>query len=104
MPSTSTALLDVLILLTAAVLGVGLVRRLRGHVIVCGYGRTGRRVGEFLREEGIPFVAVDADEDAVAAETLVQLGVPMESALSRVRALRTERYAKLREFYDERAE
>ncbi len=31
------------------------------HVIICGYGRTGRRVGEFLARENIPFLALDLD-------------------------------------------
>ncbi len=159
------------------------------HVILCGYGRTGERIGEFLSAEGIPFVALDLsasrvkltppahgvilfgnadrpevlkaaglnrasgvviayadnhsalhvirqvrqfnadipivvrtpDESMVAklkaagasevipdylegslmlaAEALVQLGVPVEQAMTRVRAVRAERYASLREFY-----
>ena len=159
------------------------------HVIVCGYGRTGRRIGEFLGAEGIPFLALDVDPQQVrhaapaggkvafgsadrievlkaaglararavvvaypdahsaervlrlvraqrpdipvivrsydestvarlkqagatevvpevlegslmiAAETLAQLGVPVEQAMARVRAVRAERYASLREFY-----
>ncbi|HRE18777.1 MAG TPA: NAD-binding protein, partial [Rhodocyclaceae bacterium] len=32
---------------------------LENHVILCGYGRTGERVGDFLVAEGIPFVALD---------------------------------------------
>lgn len=35
----------------------------------------------------------------IAAETLNQLGVPMERAMSQVRAVRAERYASLRDFY-----
>ena len=34
---------------------------LRGHVIICGYGRIGQNVGRFLNGEGIPFVALDLD-------------------------------------------
>ncbi len=34
---------------------------LEQHVIVCGYGRTGQRVGEFLASENIPFIALDLD-------------------------------------------
>ncbi|MCC6534138.1 MAG: cation:proton antiporter [Burkholderiales bacterium] len=158
------------------------------HVIVCGYGRTGQRVAQFLGAEGFAFVALDADPELVkragkeapvafgsadraevlnaaglhaaravvvaypdapsalrlvrrvrsvrkdipvivrapdethiaalkaagatevvpevlegslmiAAETLAQLGVPVERALARVRAVRSERYGTLREFY-----
>jgi len=162
---------------------------MENHVIVCGYGRTGQRVGQFLSAEGIPFVALDlspsrakqgmpgngvvvfgnadrpevlkaaglarargvvvtypdahsaervirlvrhtrenipivvrvADDSAVAhlkaagatevipevlegslmiaAEALVQFGIPTERAMTRVRAVRAERYSSLREFY-----
>jgi monovalent cation:H+ antiporter-2, CPA2 family len=34
---------------------------LRKHVIVCGYGRTGRRIGDFLTREKIPFIALDSN-------------------------------------------
>jgi CPA2 family monovalent cation:H+ antiporter-2 len=159
------------------------------HVIICGYGRTGGSIAEFLSREGIPFLALDVDpqqlkrsvpaggklafgsadraevlqaaglgraralvvaypdvhsaervvrkvresrhdlplivrapdESAVAklkaagatevipevlegslmiaAETLTQIGVPMEHAIAQVRAARAERYASLREYY-----
>jgi len=162
---------------------------MENHVIVCGYGRTGERVGQFLAAEGISFVALDlnpvrvkqavpangvlvfgnadrsevlkaagiarargvvvtyadvysaervirlvrsehavipivvrvADDTAVdrlkaagasevipevlegslmiAAETLVQFGIPVEQAMARVRAERAERYSSLRDFY-----
>ena len=165
-----------------AVAGFGLDK----HVIVCGYGRTGRLIGEFLDGEKIPFLAIDVDPQQVkhaaptggrvafgsadrgevllaaglpharavviaypdvhsaervarkvrehrqdipivvrapddsavaklkeagatevipevlegslmiAAETLVQLGVPLERAIGTVRAVRTRRYASLR--------
>jgi CPA2 family monovalent cation:H+ antiporter-2 len=35
----------------------------------------------------------------IAAETLAQLGVPVERAVAQVRAVRAERYASLRDFY-----
>ncbi|MFA7282374.1 MAG: NAD-binding protein, partial [Sterolibacterium sp.] len=35
----------------------------------------------------------------IAAETLVQVGIPIADAIGRVRAVRAERYASLREFY-----
>jgi len=40
-------------------------KRLSGHYIICGLGRTGQRVIELLREEGIPFVVIDSDESLV---------------------------------------
>lgn len=168
-----------------AVAGFGL----EDHVIICGYGRTGRRIGEFLAGEGIPFLALDVDPHQIkvahpvegrvafgnadrievmqaaglararavaiaypdvhsaervvrlvrgqrsdipvivrtpddtdmaklkaagatevipevlegslmiAAETLAQLGIPVERAMTRVREVRAERYASLRDFY-----
>lgn len=36
-------------------------QHLRGHAIICGYGRIGQSVGHFLEEEKIPYVAVDLD-------------------------------------------
>jgi len=162
---------------------------LEGHVILCGYGRTGQLVGEFLNAEHIPFIALDVDPHQVkrpcpvgcrilfghadrsevlkaagllraravviaypdiqsaerivrvvrqfrqdipvvvrapddsglarlrqagatevipevlegslmiAAETLAQLGVPVERAVAQVRSVRAKRYASLREFY-----
>jgi CPA2 family monovalent cation:H+ antiporter-2 len=159
------------------------------HVVICGYGRTGQRIAEFLTLEGIPFIALDVDPQRIvearkqginvvfgnadrpevlqaagiararaivvsypdthsaervvrivrgtrphipivvrttddtdvgrlktagatevipevlesslliAAETLVQAGIPMEKAILHVRAARADRYASLRDFY-----
>ena len=159
------------------------------HVVICGYGRTGERIAEFLGIENIPFIALDVDPQRIAAaraqginvvfgnadrpevlqaagvararavvvsyadshsaervlrvvrgtrpeipivvrtaddrdvarlksagatevipevlegslliaaETLVQAGIPMNRAILHVRAARAERYASLREFY-----
>lgn len=159
------------------------------HVVICGYGRTGQRIAEFLSLEGIPFIALDVDPQRIAeagvhginvvfgnadrrevlqaagisraravvitypdahsaervvrivraaqpaipivvrttddkdvarlkaagatevipevlesslliaAETLVQAGIPMKHAIQHVRAVRAERYASLRDFY-----
>ncbi|MEW6165377.1 MAG: monovalent cation:proton antiporter-2 (CPA2) family protein [Pseudomonadota bacterium] len=44
-----------------AVAGFGL----DGHVILCGYGRTGRLIGEFLAGENIPFLAIDVDPQQI---------------------------------------
>ncbi|MDD3883760.1 MAG: monovalent cation:proton antiporter-2 (CPA2) family protein [Gallionella sp.] len=35
------------------------------HIIVCGYGRSGRALGKFLTEEGISFIALDLDSSHV---------------------------------------
>lgn len=165
-----------------------------GHVILCGYGRTGEQIAEFLAGEDIPFLALDMDPQRIrlaanqgrkvvfgnadraeilvaagisraravvvtypeihsaeqvlrvvrqsrpdipvvvrtqseaavprlkaagatevipevlegslmiAAETLSQLGIPTEQAIMRVRAIRAERYASLRAFYQEERE
>lgn len=37
------------------------------HCIVCGYGRTGRRVVSILQDRGVPFVVVEMDEEKVNA-------------------------------------
>jgi CPA2 family monovalent cation:H+ antiporter-2 len=161
------------------------------HVVVCGYGRTGQRIAEFLAIEQIPFIALDVDPQRIgeaqagginvvfgnadrrevlqaagiararavvvtypeahsaervvrivraarpdipivvrtsddkdtarlkaagatevipevlegslliAAETLVQAGIPMSQAIQHVRTARAERYASLRDFYEE---
>ena len=168
-----------------AVAGFGLDK----HVIICGYGRTGRQIAEFLSHEDIPFLALDVDpgqtriapsdggrvvfgsadrmevlqaaglararavvvaypdvhsaervlhlvrgehpdlpiivraaDDSrmshlkeagateiipevlegslmIAAETLIQLGVPVERAMTHVRAVRADRYESLRGYY-----
>jgi CPA2 family monovalent cation:H+ antiporter-2 len=160
------------------------------HVVICGYGRTGGRIAEFLAIENIPFIALDVDPQRIAdaraegdnvvfgnadrrevlqaagiararavvvtypdahsaervvrivratrpdipivvrttddkdvarlkaagatevipevlesslliaAETLVQTGIPMKKAILHVRAARAERYASLRDFYE----
>jgi CPA2 family monovalent cation:H+ antiporter-2 len=159
------------------------------HVVICGFGRTGERIAEFLAIENIPFIALDVDPQRIteararginvvfgnadraevlqaagvsraravvvsypdthsaervlrivratrpemsvvvrttddrdvarlksagatevipdvlesslliAAETLVQAGIPMKRAILHVRAARAERYTSLRDFY-----
>ncbi|HEY0907131.1 MAG TPA: cation:proton antiporter [Methylophilus sp.] len=49
---------------------------LSNHVIICGYGRSGQYLGRFLREENIPYVALDMDaarvkEAASAGENVI---------------------------------
>ncbi len=36
-----------------------------GHVILCGYGRTGQMIGFFLEKEGLSYVALDTDASIV---------------------------------------
>jgi voltage-gated potassium channel len=43
------------------------IERLRDHVIICGYGRVGRRVADEFRAAGVPYVVLDFREDAIAA-------------------------------------
>lgn len=44
-----------------------MIDELRDHIIVCGYGRVGRRAAEELRASGIPYVVLDFSPDAVEA-------------------------------------
>ncbi|MFG1463308.1 cation:proton antiporter [Xanthobacter sp. DSM 24535] len=39
-----------------------------GHVVIGGFGRVGRIVAEALEDEGVPFIALDADAGRVRAE------------------------------------
>ena len=69
----------------------------RGHVIVCGYGRSGQGLAQFLEREGIPVIALDADPErvrqAAAAGDSVVFGdasrreVLVAAALSRATAV-----------------
>lgn len=45
---------------------------LAGHIVLVGYGRVGRRIGEALAERGLGFVAVDENRELV--ESLRRLG------------------------------
>ncbi len=40
-------------------------KQLENHVIVCGFGRSGQYLSRFLKEEKIPFVALDIDPTRV---------------------------------------
>ncbi len=48
--------------------------RLTGHVLIVGYGRVGRRIGEALTERGIPIVVAEQNREIV--EQLRLRGVP----------------------------
>jgi voltage-gated potassium channel len=43
------------------------VEQLSEHVIICGYGRVGRRAAQEFREVGVPFVVLDFSEEALAS-------------------------------------
>jgi monovalent cation:H+ antiporter-2, CPA2 family len=43
----------------------GATKELNNHVIICGYGRSGQYLGRFLKEENIPFIALDIDPTRV---------------------------------------
>lgn len=53
-------------------------KQLNEHVIICGYGRSGQALGRFLREEHIPYIALDIDsarvQEAAAAGDKVMYG------------------------------
>ena len=38
----------------------GMIDKLEGHIILCGFGRVGRGAADELRQAGVPFVVVDA--------------------------------------------
>ena len=38
-----------------------IIRRMRDHVIICGYGRIGQEISEQLLLEGVPILVVDID-------------------------------------------
>jgi voltage-gated potassium channel len=44
-----------------------MIGELHDHIIVCGYGRVGRRAAAEFRRAGVPFVVLDHSDDAVAA-------------------------------------
>jgi CPA2 family monovalent cation:H+ antiporter-2 len=51
-------------------------KQMNDHVIICGYGRSGQYLARFLREEQIPFIALDIDpvrvlEAAAAGENVM---------------------------------
>jgi CPA2 family monovalent cation:H+ antiporter-2 len=53
------------------------LNRLTGQLVLVGYGRVGRRIGEALTEKGIPFVV--AEENREIVEKLRASGIPAVS-------------------------
>jgi voltage-gated potassium channel len=43
----------------------GMIDKLEGHIILCGFGRVGRGAADELRQAGLPFVVVDNNEERV---------------------------------------
>ncbi len=48
----------------------GLPEGLAGHVVICGFGRTGQMVARFLETENIAYVALDIDPEMVREASL----------------------------------
>ena len=44
-----------------------MIDELRDHIIVCGYGRVGRRAAEELRHSGVPYLVLDFSSEAMAS-------------------------------------
>jgi monovalent cation:H+ antiporter-2, CPA2 family len=53
------------------------LNRLTGQVVLVGYGRVGRRIGEALTKNGISFVVAEANREIV--EKLRKIGIPAVS-------------------------
>ncbi len=111
-----------------AVLKAAGLSRCRGVVISYHDVYSAERVLQLVRQErkDIPIVVRAADESSVsrlkaagatevipevvegslmiAAEALVQFGIPVEHAMAKVRSIRASRYATLKEFYKKSAE
>jgi CPA2 family monovalent cation:H+ antiporter-2 len=59
-------------------------KHLRDHVIICGYGRSGQYLGRFLKEENIPFIALDIDPSRVIEAAAAGENVMFGDAARRV--------------------
>ena len=42
------------------------IAKLKGHFILCGYGRVGREIARVFTEEKAPFVVIDKDKESIA--------------------------------------
>lgn len=40
-------------------------RKMRDHIIICGYGRVGQQVGKLLRHTKYPYIALDIDSEVI---------------------------------------
>ncbi|HYN53748.1 MAG TPA: monovalent cation:proton antiporter-2 (CPA2) family protein, partial [Methylotenera sp.] len=59
-------------------------KHLHDHVIICGYGRSGQYLGRFLKEENIPFIALDIDPSRVLEASAAGENVMFGDAARRV--------------------
>jgi len=59
-------------------------QNLENHVIICGYGRSGQYLGRFLREENIPYIALDIDPARVLEASAAGENVMFGDAARRV--------------------
>jgi len=59
-------------------------KHLHNHVIICGYGRSGQYLGRFLKEENIPFIALDIDPTRVLEASAAGENVMFGDAARRV--------------------
>ncbi len=41
------------------------IAKLKGHFILCGYGRVGREIARIFTEENVPFVVIDKDQEGI---------------------------------------
>ena len=42
------------------------IAKLKDHIIICGYGQVGREVALTFKGEGVPFVVIDQNQEAIA--------------------------------------
>jgi len=59
-------------------------KHLHNHVIICGYGRSGQFLARFLREESIPYIALDIDPSRVLEAAAAGENVMFGDAARRV--------------------
>ncbi len=72
-----------------------LMKRLRDHVIVCGFGRVGEKICEELEKEGVPFVVIDDDPERVnLAESKGYLFIHQDTTDNEVLERANIRYAR----------
>jgi voltage-gated potassium channel len=42
------------------------IAKIKDHIIICGYGQVGREVAITFKSEGVPFVIIDQNQEAIA--------------------------------------